>query len=148
MKKFLEETGEGKKKMMTGAFGIVLLLLITLLFLNSMVKDRDGRSSIISKGDSGVYDDSSKTEEEVRLENVLESMEGVGKVHVMIRSDVEKETASVFLSGSEEKSSGEIKGVIVVAEGAKNPVTQSKITEAVATVCGIPVSSVAVYSMS
>ena len=34
------------------------------------------------------------------------------------------------------------------AEGAENPVIQSKITEAVATVCDVPYSSVAVYSMS
>ena len=67
MKKFLEEAGEGKKKMMTGAFGIILLLLIALLFLNSMMEDKDGRRSIISQGDSGIYDDSSKTDEEIRL---------------------------------------------------------------------------------
>lgn len=148
MKKFLEETGDGKKKMMTGAFGIILLLLIALLFLNSMMEDKDGRRSIISQENSGIYDDSSKTEEEIRLENVLGCMTGVGKVQVMIRSDTEKETASVFLSEDEKKSSGEVKGVIVVAEGAENPVIRSKITEAVATVCGVPVSDVAVYAMS
>ena len=148
MKKFLEEAGEGKKKMMTGAFGIILLLLIALLFLNSMMEDKDGRRSIISQGDSGIYDDSSKTDEEIRLENVLECMAGVGKVQVMIRSDAEKETASVFLSGDEKDGGGEVKGVIGVAEGADNPVIQSKIMEAVATVCGVPVSDVAVYSMS
>lgn len=148
MKKFLEEAGEGKKKMVTGAFGIILLLLIALLFLNSMMEDKDGRKSIISQENSGIYDDSSKTNEEIRLENVLECMEGVGKVHVMIRSDDERETASVFFSEEAKESGGAVKGVIVVAEGAENPVVQSKITEAVATVCGVSVSDVAVYSMS
>lgn len=94
------------------------------------------------------YDDEGKTAEEIRLENILECIAGVGEVHVMIRSSEESPSASVFLSGDDEEKGGEVKGVIVAAEGAENPVIQSKITEAVATVCDVPYSSVAVYSMS
>ena len=115
MKKFAEG-GEGKKKM-----------LISLLFLNSMVTDKDGRSSLMTGEDQVSYDDEGKTAEEIRLENILECIAGVGEVHVMIRSSEESPSASVFLSGDDEEKGGEVKGVIVAAEGAENPVIQSKI---------------------
>ena len=127
---------------------VLLLMLISLLFLNSMVTDKDGRSSLMTGEDQVSYDDEGKTAEEIRLENILECIAGVGEVHVMIRSSEESPSASVFLSGDDEEKGGEVKGVIVAAEGAENPVIQSKITEAVATVCDVPYSSVAVYSMS
>ena len=147
MKKFAEG-GEGKKKMLMTAAAVLLLMLISLLFLNSMVTDKDGRSSLMTGEDQVSYDDEGKTAEEIRLENILECIAGVGEVHVMIRSSEESQSASVFLSGDDEEKGGEVKGVIVAAEGAENPVIQSKITEAVATVCDVPYSSVAVYSMS
>ena len=148
MKRFAEG-GERKKKMMTAAAGALLLALIALLFLNSMTADRDGRSSIIAGEKDVIYDDAGKTEEEVRLENILECIAGVGKARVMIRSGEKEQTASVFLTQEKDfEETGRIEGVIVAAEGADNPVVQSKITEAVATVCGVPFSSVAVYPMS
>ena len=147
MKKFAEG-GEGKKKMLMTAAAVLLLMLISLLFLSSMVTDKDGRSSLMTGEDQVSYDDEGKTAEEIRLENILECIAGVGEVHVMIRSSEESPSASVFLSGDDEEKGGEVKGVIVAAEGAENSVIQSKITEAVATVCDVPYSSVAVYSMS
>ena len=147
MKKFAEG-GEGKRKMLTAAAAVLLLILISLLFLNSMAADKDGRNSLMTGEDQVSYDDEGKTEEEIRLENILECIAGVGEVNVMIRSSKEHTSASVFLSEEEAEKEGEVKGVIVAAEGAENPVIQSKITEAVATVCDVPYSSVAVYSMS
>ncbi len=94
MKRFAEG-GERKKKMMTAAAGALLLALIALLFLNSMTADRDGRSSIIAGEKDVIYDDAGKTEEEVRLENILECIAGVGKARVMIRSS-EKEQRIFF----------------------------------------------------
>lgn len=149
MKKIFENADSGgeKRKKMTGAFALILIVLIALLFLSSMLQSRDGRGSIISGEDSVSYEDFSGTDEEVRLENILECMSGVGEVHVMIRSSSESGTESVFMTEEEKEKSGEVKGVIVVAEGAENPVVQSRITEAVATACGVPLSCVAVYSM-
>ncbi len=146
MKKFAEG-GEKKKKMLSAAAAVLLLMLISLLFLNSMVSGRDGRTSLMTEEDQVSYEDEAKTAEEIRLENILECISGVGKVSVMIRSSG-SESASVFLSDEEKEKEGDVKGVIVAAEGADNPVVQAKITEAVATVCDIPYSGVAVYPMS
>lgn len=146
MKKIFEDTGEEKKKKLTGVFALVLIVLITLLFLSSMLQSRDGRGSIVSQEDGVSYEDSG-TQEEIRLENILECMSGVGEVHVMITGGVREETSTVFMEEGE-KSGGEVKGVIIVAEGAENPVIQSRLTEAVATACGVPPASVAVYPMS
>ena len=142
MKKFAEG-GEKKKKMLSAAAAVLLLMLISLLFLNSMVSGRDGRTSLMTEEDQVSYEDEAKTAEEIRLENILECISGVGKVSVMIRSSG-SESASVFLSDEEKEKEGDVKGVIVAAEGADNPVVQAKITEAVATVCDIPYSGVAV----
>ena len=146
MKKFAEG-GEKKKKMLSAAAAVLLLMLISLLFLNSMVSGRDGRTSLMTEEDQVSDEDEAKTAEEIRLENILECISGVGKVSVMIRSSG-SESASVFLSDEEKEKEGDVKGVIVAAEGADNPVVQAKITEAVATVCDIPYSGVAVYPMS
>ena len=118
MKKFAEG-GEGKKKMLMTAAAVLLLMLISLLFLNSMVTDKDGRSSLMTGEDQVSYDDEGKTAEEIRLENILECIAGVGEVHVMIRSSEESPSASVFLSGDDEEKGGEVKGVIVAAEARK-----------------------------
>ena len=56
MKKFAEG-GEGKKKMLMTAAAVLLLMLISLLFLNSMVTDKDGRSSLMTGEDQVSYDD-------------------------------------------------------------------------------------------
>ena len=146
MKKFAEG-GEKKKKMLSAAAAVLLLMLISLLFLNYMVSGRDGRTSLMTEEDQVSYEDEAKTAEEIRLENILECISGVGKVSVLIRSSG-CESASVFLSDEEKEKEGDVKGVIVAAEGADNPVVQAKITEAVATVCDIPYSGVAVYPMS
>ena len=146
MKKIFEDTVEEKKKKLTGVFALVLIVLITLLFLSSMLQSRDGRGSIVSQEEGVSYEDSG-TQEEIRLENILECMSGVGEVHVMITGGVREATSTVFMEEGE-NSGGEVKGVIIVAEGAENPVIQSRLTEAAATACGVPPASVAVYPMS
>ncbi len=146
MKKISEGTGEEKRKKLTGVFALALIVLITLLFLSSMLQSRDGRGSIVSQEDGISYEDSG-TQEEIRLKNILECMSGVGEVHVMITGGSREETLSVFME-EEEGSSGEVRGVIIVAEGAENPVIQSRLTEAAATACGVPPADVAVYPMS
>ena len=40
MKKIFEDTGEEKKKKLTGVFALVLIVLITLLFLSSMLQSQ------------------------------------------------------------------------------------------------------------
>lgn len=52
---------------------------------------------------------------EIRLENMLQKIEGVGKVSVMITF----------------RESEQVEGIVVIAEGAKNAVMVQKITEVV-----------------
>ena len=60
-------------------------------------------------------EESAATDEELRLKNVLEKMEGVGNVSVMITF----------------RKSDEIEGVVVIADGGGNAVLVKNITEVV-----------------
>ncbi len=135
---------------------VALIVIISVVFLNAMTQSRDGRHSVISAEGSNEYIDSVKTDEEIRLQSILECISGVGKVHVMIQGseDSSPASSSVFsasLSGSSVKSraaDGEKNGgVIVVAEGGGDPNVCSRITDAVSTVCGIKPSEVVVFEL-
>ena len=68
---------------------------------------------------------------ELRLQNVLECMEGVGSVKVAINNDAE----------------GKALGVLVVAEGAENIGTYLAIQQAVRTFVGIDISGIEIIEM-
>lgn len=71
------------------------------------------------------------SENEEKLADILERIEGIGKTKVMITyRDEEK-----------------VNGVIVVAEGADNPLSEWKIRHAVQTALKIDYHSIEVYSM-
>ena len=109
--------------------------------------------------------------EEERLENILSQIEGVGSVSVMITyyESMEKELAyetkkdrrADNANGSGEKAvmSGgapvilkevypEVKGVIVIAEGADRGIVNQKICEAVSTSLGIAMHKICVLQKS
>ncbi len=146
MKKILETAASNKKlkQFMFRGLSFLLIAIISLLFLNVMLNDRDGRNSVVSL-EGGTYPDAEKTNDEVRLENILTCMSGVGRVEVMIKKDSEEESKSVF--SQEDSADSKVDGVIVVAEGAQNAVVKSRIVDAVATVCGIGASEVIVFEM-
>lgn len=148
MKKIFEAVAADNKlrQLILRCLSFLLIVIISILFLNIMLNDRDGRKSVVSLEGSNSYSDQSKTNEEVRLENILTCMSGVGKVEVMIKSAGGEESKSVFSQESQSES-GRIDGVIVVAEGAKNAAVKSRIVDAVATVCGIGASDVIVFEM-
>ncbi len=135
---------------------VALIVIISIVFLDTMTESRDGRHSVISAEGSNEYIDSVKTDEEIRLQSILECISGVGKVHVMIQGseNADSGSSSVFtasLSGSYAKNSaGDTEnkgGVIVVAEGGGDPNVCSRITDAVSTVCGIKPSEVVVFEL-
>jgi len=146
MKKMMEAlAGESRSAQMLKRFiGIILVIVFSLLFMNVMLNDRDGRNSIVSAEGSNSYSSSEKTDVEIRLENILECMSGVGDVEVMIKG--KNQSAGSFLM-EEDTGAGDVDGVIVVADGAKNAVTRSEIAEAVSTVCNISPSDVIVFEM-
>lgn len=131
------------------AFAVLLAVIVSIMFLNSMLADRDGRSAVISADGSNEYMDSVSTDEEIRLKNILECISGVGKTHVMINDGGNKKTSAVFSSqNAYGNSAGEdAAGVIVVAEGGGDPAVRSRITDAVSTVCGVAPSDVIVFEL-
>lgn len=134
---------------------VALALVISAVFLNAMTESRDGRHSVISAEGGNEYSDAVKTDEEIRLQNILECISGVGSVRVMIQgSESSQERSSLVFApsfaGSSEKngrSDGDSGGVIVVAEGGGDPNVRSRITDAVSTVCGIDPSDVVVFEL-
>ena len=81
-------------------------------------------------------------EMELRLKNVLSSMEGVGKVEVMVSMETEQE--SVFgTSGQSQK----VCGVVVVAEGAGNATVDARITEAVKALFSVDSHKISIVKM-
>ncbi len=101
---------------------IITLLVIASVFLLTMsilTDDYDSRKQI--------SDDNGATEQ--ALSAFLSDVEGIGKTSVMIRYGEENA----------------VKGVIVSAEGAGEPVVKNTIVKGVATLFDIPVSSVMVF---
>jgi len=103
-----------KKKIMWICIGLVLLLIV-FLYASTFFETKGASEPVSENGDL-----------EKRLEEALEQMQGVGEVHVVINYAVTEEIAddttnrSIF--AQEAKPAGrsytEMKGVLVVAEGA------------------------------
>ena len=128
---------------------VALIAVISMIFLNAMTESRDGRHSVISAEDSNEYNDQVMTDDEIRLQNILECISGAGEVRVMINgSESSKNASSVFASSVPDSGTKkENGGVIVVAEGGGDPNVCSRITDAVSTVCGIRPSEVVVFEL-
>lgn len=80
-----------------------------------------------------------KTEMEKKLENLLESVEGVGKVNVMLMAD---ERDNMYTSGNTE-----VTGVLIAAEGADNSVTIQQIQQAVMALFQIEAHKIKIMKM-
>jgi stage III sporulation protein AG len=89
---------------------VILLLIGILLVVIALPTSSNQENSI--KSDSREW---TTTEMESRLEKILEQMRGVGEVCVMITYQEE----------------AKVEGVVVVADGAKQPIIVQKITEVV-----------------
>ena len=103
---------------------ILLLLLGLLLTVAAMpVSRRTKETTTVQKN---ILDNESQVEKsqvEQKLADLLESVEGVGKVKVMVMTGGNK---SLYLS-----EETEITGVLIAAEGAGDPVTVQNIQQAV-----------------
>ncbi len=97
----------------------VLIASVFLLTMSVLTDDNDSRKQI--------SDDNGATEQ--ALSTFLSDVEGIGKASVMIRYGEENT----------------VKGVIVSAEGAGEPVVKTDIIKGVATLFDIPASSVMVF---
>ena len=99
--------------------GVLLALSAAIMVLSIFTSDNDGRRQIVD-GDGG---------REEQLCNVLSSIEGAGQVEVMLEYD----------------SRSNVTGAIILAEGASSSIVRNNLTNGVATLYSIPVSSVIVF---
>ena len=97
----------------------LLIASIAIIALSILTESNDGRKQII--------DDNGASERQ--LCSILSTIEGAGSVEAMVEYDTDKKVC----------------GVIITAEGASNPIVANKITTGVATLYGIPFSSVIVF---
>ena len=103
---------------------ILLLLLGLLLTVAAMpVSRRTNETTTVQKNILDTGSQVEKSQVEQKLADLLESVEGVGKVKVMVMTGGNK---SLYLS-----EETEITGVLIAAEGAGDPVTVQNIQQAV-----------------
>lgn len=114
--KALSEWFKEKKKIILVVLLIALLILAVFLFFG-------GEST-------GAFSDASKSDTELRLTALLESMDGVGTVEVMVTEE-----------------EGVIAGVVIVCDGADRIMVRNDILNAVSTALNINKNIIAIYSM-
>ena len=126
---------------MTKQQWIVILLLGLLL---SVIALPVSKKSSTSQQKILVDDSTQSTEEiqsslELRLQNILENVEGVGEVKVMLMTE---EQQGIYSSGETE-----VRGVLIAAEGASDPVVVQKIQQAVMALFQIEAHKIKIMKM-
>lgn len=90
----------------------IVLLVGVLLMVIALPTQKSSQKIVVSDDNEQI---SESTELELRLKTLLESMRNVGNVRVMIT----------------EQRSGEIEGIVVIADGGENAVVVRQVTEVV-----------------
>lgn len=127
-----------------------ILVYSALILTAVVIFAADGGISCLGSrekgGASAMGASSSRTSVEERLEDVLSSMEGAGRVRVLICPSGEA-GSSLFDISSGSEGRGAYSGAIIVAEGAKDLLVASRLREAVMTALGLDAASVCVFAM-
>ncbi len=124
---------------------VLIIASAALLLLNVLSQNKDGRMQIIDEDGGTEYSQMTAiTLEEARLAKILSDIKGVGSVGVMLSYTEPEEIQSVFSNIGEAKMK-KIKGVIVTAQGAENPVIKNNIKNAVSAVYDIPLKNVIIF---
>lgn len=98
-----------------------------------------------SKSSNGYVDDL-----EVRVCEILSSIDGVGKSKVMITVEGEEVSYKNGLYSevsSTENKYPEVVGVVIVCEGANNVMVKEEIAESVMTLLGVPFDKIQIFKM-
>ena len=137
------------KDLLVKLLTILFVAVIALLLFDVLTQSKDGRKQIVDMDGGTEYTEETAmaTEEEIRLEEILSQMKGVGDTNVMITYQNVEEPDTVFSSESN-KNNRKVEGVIVASEGAGDIIIKSSIIDAVATVFDIPASNVVVFEKS
>ena len=137
------------KDLLVKLLTILFVAVIALLLFDVLTQSKDGRRQIVDMDGGTEYTEETAmaTEEEIRLEEILSQMKGVGDTNVMITYQNVEDTDTVFTSESN-RNDRKVEGVIVASEGAGDIIIKSNIIDAVATVFNIPASNVVVFEKS
>ena len=135
------------KDLLVKLLTILFVAVIALLLFDVLTQSKDGRRQIVDMNGGTEYTEeiAIATEEEVRLEEILSQMKGVGDISVMITYQSEEAADTVFSGTNTDRK---VEGVIAAAEGADDIIIKNNIINAVATVFDIPASNVVVFEKS
>lgn len=121
---------------------LLLGLLLAVALLPVSDKEEKGNTSGPGLSASTAEETVDKTQLETKLESLLSSVEGVGRVQVMLMTG-EEEGSTAF---SENKTL-KVTGALITAEGADNSVTIQKIQEAVMALFQVEAHKIKVMKM-
>ena len=129
------------QKGMTKQQWIVILLLGLLLSVIALPVSKESSTpkQTILMDNSTQSTDEIQSSLERRLQNILENVEGVGEVKVMLMTE---EQQGIYRSGETE-----VRGVLIAAEGASDPVVVQKIQQAVMALFQIEAHKIKIMKM-
>ena len=129
------------QKGMTKQQWIVILLLGLLLSVIALPVSKKSSTpkQTILMDNSTQSTDEIQSSLERRLQNILENVEGVGEVKVMLMTE---EQQGIYRSGETE-----VRGVLIAAEGASDPVVVQKIQQAVMALFQIDAHKIKIMKM-
>lgn len=105
---------------------------------SGIAEDRTARQSTLLKDNTQSTVEIQSTLE-LKLQDILESMEGAGKVKVMLMTGEQQ--------GIYQSEEAEVKGVLIAAEGAADPVVVQKIQQAVMALFQIEAHKIKIIKM-
>lgn len=132
VKKLIERMRDSKRFEIIVYSSIVLLIVIIFMLSGGISFGRSDSKNENPDPEPGNLSGRAELELEERLKSILSEIDGAGRISVMITL---------------EDDSNEIRGVIVVAEGAKEPRVRTEMLSAVITVLGAGAEKVKVFSM-
>lgn len=130
---------------------VIIGVLIAVLFIptgerkgNSLMDIQTPVSENTSTDTSLEYEE----ELELRLEEILSQMEGVGEVEVMITLKSSTRTRDNSFTYTTQNTYPEVEGVFVVIQGGDNSSVKLAITEAIQALFGIDVHKIKIVKMN
>ena len=144
-----------EKKKWTGKDLMIVIVIIGVLIAVLFIPtgERKGNSLMDIEtpvGENTSTDTSLEYEEELelRLEEILSQMEGVGEVEVMITLKSSAETRDRSFTYTAQNIYPEVEGVFVVSQGGDNSSVKLAITAAIQALFGIDVHKIKIVKMN
>ncbi len=125
MKEGFEKLKSDVKSMIEKVKGIKNIKIVVLIFIIAVALVIYSSVAANKQDEKQSY----QNDEETRLSSILSSVDGAGQVEAMIT-----------------QSSGEIVGVLVIADGAKNPLVRIRLLNATSSALGIDSKLISVMS--